>query len=92
MLLYDCTSEESFNNVRNWVRQIEAHANPDVEKVLVGNKTDLPDKKAITYEQGEQLAKEFGFSFFEASAMTGKNVNESFYHAAKGIKDIKQNQ
>jgi Ras-related protein Rab-8A len=52
MLLYDCTSEESFSNVRNWVRQIELHANPYVQKILVGNKCDLEDKKVISTEQG----------------------------------------
>jgi Ras-related protein Rab-8A len=48
MLLYDCTSEESFSNVRNWVRQIELHANPNVQKILVANKCDLEDKKLIS--------------------------------------------
>lgn len=50
ILAYDCTSEESFNNVRNWVRQIEVHAQPNVEKILIGNKADLVDKKVIDYE------------------------------------------
>ena len=52
ILAYDCTSEESFNNVRNWVRQIEVHANSGVEKILIGNKCDLTDRKVITTEQG----------------------------------------
>jgi Ras-related protein Rab-8A len=50
ILAYDCTSEESFNNVRNWVRQIEMHASPQVEKLLIGNKCDLLDKKVIETE------------------------------------------
>lgn len=50
ILAYDCTSEESFNNVRNWVRQIEVHASQNVEKVLIGNKADLTDKKVIETE------------------------------------------
>ena len=47
ILAYDCTSEDSFNNVRNWVRQIDLHANQNVEKILVGNKADLEGKKVI---------------------------------------------
>lgn len=48
MLLYDSTSEESFNNVRNWVRQIELHANPTVKKLLIANKCDLEEKRVIS--------------------------------------------
>ena len=87
ILAYDCTSEESFNNVRNWVRQIEMHASPQVEKLLIGNKCDLLDKKVIETEQGMALAKEFGMAFFETSARTGQNVNETFFHIATLIKD-----
>lgn len=87
ILAYDCTSEESFNNVRNWVRQIEVHASQGVEKVLIANKADLADRKCIDTAQGEALAKEFGMGFFETSARTGAGVNETFFHIAKVIKD-----
>ena len=78
ILAYDCTSEESFNNVRTWVRQIELHANSNVEKILIGNKCDLESKKLIDTATGQSLAEEFGMSFFETSARTGFNVNETF--------------
>ena len=89
IVLYDCTSEESFNNVRNWVRQVEAHTSgrEKVECVLVGNKVDLADRRVIEAEDGRALAEEFGMSFFEASARTGLNVNETFMHITKKIKD-----
>ena len=50
ILAYDCTNEESFSNVRNWVRQIELHASQQVEKILIANKADQTDKKVITTE------------------------------------------
>jgi len=45
-----------------------------VEKVLIGNKADMLDKKVISTEQGIALAKEHGMAFFETSAKTGHNV------------------
>ena len=50
ILAYDCTQEESFQNVKNWVRQIELHASQNVEKVLIGNKADWAEKKVVSTE------------------------------------------
>eukprot|EP00826_Nyctotherus_ovalis_P039107 TRINITY_DN372_c0_g1_i5.p2 TRINITY_DN372_c0_g1~~TRINITY_DN372_c0_g1_i5.p2 ORF type:complete len:189 (-),score=50.91 TRINITY_DN372_c0_g1_i5:22-588(-) len=79
ILAYDCTDENSFNNVRNWIKQLEAHATPGVCKVLVGNKSDSPNKK-IDASKGEALAKEYGMKFFDASAKNNLNVKETFYY------------
>eukprot|EP00826_Nyctotherus_ovalis_P000167 TRINITY_DN0_c1953_g1_i4.p1 TRINITY_DN0_c1953_g1~~TRINITY_DN0_c1953_g1_i4.p1 ORF type:complete len:217 (-),score=61.74 TRINITY_DN0_c1953_g1_i4:75-689(-) len=86
ILAYDCTDENSFNNVRNWIKQLEAHATPGVCKVLVGNKSDSPNKK-IDASRGEALAKEYNMKFFDASAKNNLNVKETFYYLAKEVKD-----
>jgi Ras-related protein Rab-8A len=86
ILAYDCTDENSFNNVRNWIKQLEAHATPGVCKVLVGNKSDSPNKK-VDASRGEALAKEYGMKFFDASAKNNLNVKETFYYLAKEVKD-----
>ena len=52
ILAYDCTSQKSFDNISNWIRQVDIHAGSDVKKMLIANKSDLEDKKVISKEQG----------------------------------------
>ena len=49
LLVYDVTDERSFNNIRNWIRNIEQHASEGVNKILVGNKCDMLDKKVGSF-------------------------------------------
>ena len=69
LLVYDVTNEQTFLNVKNWMRQIDTHAAENVCRVLIGNKCDVPaDQRVVSYEQGKALADEFGVAFFETSA------------------------
>ena len=45
--MYDVTDERSFKNIRNWIHNIEQNASEGVNKILVGNKCDMLEKKAI---------------------------------------------
>eukprot|EP01027_Heterolobosea_sp_BB2_P006112 GEZU01009267.1.p1 GENE.GEZU01009267.1~~GEZU01009267.1.p1 ORF type:complete len:171 (-),score=18.98 GEZU01009267.1:492-1004(-) len=49
LLTYDVTDEGSFANVRNWMKNIEQHATENVNKILLGNKCDLVEKKAFIH-------------------------------------------
>ena len=44
-MVYDVTDQESFNNVKQWMNEIDRYANEKVNKMLVGNKCDLTSKK-----------------------------------------------
>ena len=90
ILTFDVTDENSFKNIRNWVKQIEQNAQNNVCKVLVGNKCDREDRK-VTFEEGSKLAGEFNMKYFETSAKTNLNVNETFTFLTKDILNITDN-
>ena len=84
ILMYDVTDQNSFKNIRNWIKQIEANADKSVGIVLVGHKCDEPGR-VVTEEEGKKLAEDYDIAFFESSAKTNKNVNEVFYYLVKEI-------
>ncbi|XP_032417597.1 ras-related protein Rab-8B [Xiphophorus hellerii] len=85
MLVYDITNEKSFDNIRNWIRNIEEHASADVEKMILGNKCDMNDKRQVSKERGEKLAIDYGIKFLETSAKSSINVEEGFLTLARDI-------
>ncbi|KAG4111200.1 hypothetical protein ERO13_D13G092900v2 [Gossypium hirsutum] len=75
LLVYDVTDESSFNNIRNWIRNIEQHASDNVNKVLVGNKADMDEsKRAVPTSKGQALADEYGIKFFETPGTLSKDL------------------
>ncbi|PWA30002.1 hypothetical protein CCH79_00009620 [Gambusia affinis] len=86
MLVYDITNEKSFDNIKNWIRNIEEHASSDVEKMVLGNKCDINDKRQVSKDRGEKLALEFGIKFMETSAKANINVENAFLTLARDIK------
>merc|ERR1712115_150252 len=86
LLVYDVTDEQSFQNIRNWIRNIEQHAADNVNRVLIGNKCDMISEKVVETARGQDLADEYSIRFFEASAKTNINVKEAFESIASDIK------
>lgn len=78
LLVYDISARESFEAIQNWLRQIELHADANVAKVLVGNKSDLDSLREVTYSEGSDLAHDYGMKFFETSAQEDVRVDEAF--------------
>ena len=76
-MVYDITDKYSFENIRKWLFEIERYASQDIQKLLVGNKSDLEDKRQVETNVAQQFAKELGFKFVEASAKNGtfKRIN-----------------
>jgi len=86
IVVYDVTDAESFNNVRQWLHEIDRYASDKVNKLLVGNKCDLTEKRVISYQQGKELADSLGLEFLETSAKNSTNVENAFVTMASQIK------
>ena len=84
VLMYDCTNADSFEHIRDWNEQLMIHGIPGVRRIIIGNKSDLPNRK-VTFDEGQRLASELGAKFMETSALLGQNVNETFDTVAKDI-------
>ena len=88
LIVFDVTNELSFKNVTNWVECINKFAKSNVLRILVGNKTDLEDKRVITTEEGKQLAEENGLKYYEISALKIQGLQEMFEDIAKEYVEI----
>lgn len=86
MLVYDVSNLKSFENISNWIRNIEMHATQDVELMILGNKCDIADKRQVSKEKGEQLALQHSIKFMETSAKANINIEEAFVTLARDIK------
>jgi Ras-related protein Rab-6A len=85
VVVYDITSQKSFQQTRKWVDDVRGERGNDVIIVLVGNKTDLNDKREVTAQQGEEEAKKHNLMFIETSAKVGHNVKTLFKRIAQAL-------
>ncbi|KAH7646340.1 RAS oncogene family member Rab10 isoform X3 [Dermatophagoides farinae] len=85
MLVYDITNAKSFDNIAKWLRNIDEHASEDVEKMILGNKCDMTDKRVVSRERGESIAREHGIRFLETSAKANINIDRAFLDLAEAI-------
>ncbi|KAH7442454.1 hypothetical protein KP509_03G089700 [Ceratopteris richardii] len=87
IIVYDVTDQESFNNVKQWLSEIDRYASENVNKLLVGNKCDLTARKVVDTQTAKAFADEIGIPFLETSAKNATNVEEAFLTMATEIKN-----
>ena len=88
LLLYDVTKTSSFENIREWIKDIREEVYEKAIIFLIGNKIDKKDQIKIKTEDAKKLAEEFNIPFFEASAKSGENVDEIFKALYKKISEV----
>ena len=79
LLVYDITSEQSFNKIKNYyIGKIKDNCKSIIRVILLGNKTDLVEARKISKDDGAKLAEENGYIFMEASCKDNYNVSDAF--------------
>ncbi|KAL8253179.1 hypothetical protein R6Q59_036957 [Mikania micrantha] len=86
IIVYDVTDLESFNNVKQWLSEIDRYASENVNKLLVGNKCDLTESRAVSYDTAKEFADNIGIPFMETSAKDATNVEHAFMAMSADIK------
>ncbi len=85
LVVYDVSSRSSFANTSRWIDEVRTERGSDVIVVLVGNKTDLTDRREVSVEEGDARAREAGVMFIETSAKAGFNVKALFRKIAAAL-------
>jgi small GTP-binding protein len=77
IVVFNLVSKESFDSIDFWISKLK-ELSGDIPYIIVGNKIDLDDKRAISKEDIEKKVKGYGAEYFETSAKLDRNVNEAF--------------
>ena len=85
LVVYDITQKKSFENIEKWVNDLKVAGDPKITIILIGNKSDLEDKRQVLKDQGEEKARSFGCAFLETSAYSGDNIEKAFNLMIKEI-------
>lgn len=86
IIVYDITRDTSFQNVTHWVQELREECKHATQLVLVGNKVDLDDLRAVSYEEGTTQSDNLKVTkFIETSAKSGQNVQETFEQLARAM-------
>lgn len=84
MFTYSVEARETFENIERWMKHVKQHASEDICMILIGNKSDTPNREVL-YEEGKSLADSYGMQFFETSAKNNLNVQEAFKCLVKEV-------
>lgn len=79
MLVYDITKRQTFDHVQRWLEELKTHADANIVIMLVGNKSDLGNLRAVETDDAKEYAEKEKLFFLETSALEATNVENAFY-------------
>ena len=84
MMVYAINDKSSFIHIESWLKEVKLQSNPDIKIFLIGNKSDLEEKREVQLREAKTFKEENGIHYFsETSAKSGINAKEVFIEAAK---------
>lgn len=85
IIVFDLTNSASFSSLDKWVEDVRNERGSDAVIVIIGNKVDKTDERAVTKENASSKAAQFSAIYAETSAKTGMNIKELFRDIAKAL-------
>ncbi|MFW9825524.1 MAG: Rab family GTPase [Candidatus Thorarchaeota archaeon] len=76
-IIFDIINRKSFENINFWIQKTKEFSG-DIPFIILGNKIDLSQKRVVSYEEAEEVAKKLKVDYVETSAKTNKNVDKAF--------------
>ena len=77
-VVYDISRKVTFEDVDKWIGELKTNGSEDVLIMLIGNKSDLEDKREVQTEEVAKKAEQYKIAFCETSALEGKNIENAF--------------
>jgi small GTP-binding protein len=87
LLVYAVDQEESFTELDSWLNDLHQFSTPNTVILLIGNKSDLVDARAVTQSQAAAFSERHALEYLETSAKSGDNVTEAFIRLSRTITD-----
>ena len=92
IIMFDITNYQSFDNVKRWIEDVQNYGNYNkLSIIIVGNKSDLNIKRAITIEEAEEFCNKNNLKYFDISVKDNINIKESFNYLINLISTKEKN-
>ena len=85
IIVYNIYDRKSFEDILSWIEDVKDMAPKTITKILVGHNIKSENKREVSYNEGKDFADKYEMLFFEASSITGENIDNIFYESAKLI-------
>jgi len=87
IFVFDTTDPISFESVDDWINDVLEHTGDRIQKVLLGNKSDLKEDRKVTAEEANIYSKGINMQYYDSSAKTGENIEKAFMSLTSKLKE-----